>query len=308
MLRGILVTGALAWLAGCGPPEQAAEETVAEQPTEANRAPAEQAMTVSAPDGVTIHYDAQGQGQPAIVFVHGWSCDRSYWDAQRDYFAKKHRVVTVDLAGHGESSAERDDYTMSAFGADVAAVVQALDLTNVVLVGHSMGGPVVVEAAKQLKGRVAAVVGADTFKGVGQRPSPAELEDRMARLDVDFVGDVQAIVESMFVADSDPQLRSWVVDDMSSAPPRVAKSAMRGLSSYQAAAAIAALDVPFVLINSDYRPADPAAIKALAKSFEYIEMSGVGHFVMMEDPQTFNSHLQAIIQSLPSHNANKEPS
>ena len=54
-------------------------------------------------DGVDIHYEVYGKGEPTLVFIHGWSCDRSYWRAQVEYFAKQYQVITIDLAGHGES-------------------------------------------------------------------------------------------------------------------------------------------------------------------------------------------------------------
>jgi pimeloyl-ACP methyl ester carboxylesterase len=62
--------------------------------------------TVSS-DDVTIAYQVQGEGKPALVFVHGWGINRTYWNAQLTYFAKKHHVVTIDLAGHGESGQDR---------------------------------------------------------------------------------------------------------------------------------------------------------------------------------------------------------
>jgi pimeloyl-ACP methyl ester carboxylesterase len=254
--------------------------------------------TVVSPDGVTIHYDETGAGPAAIVFVHGWNCDRSYWDAQRGHFAAGYRVITVDLAGHGESGGSRENFTMESFGADVAAVVEALDLNNVVLVGHSMGGPVILAAANLLKERVAAVVGVDTLRSVASRPSAAEVDERMANLAKNFVGDVKSIVATMFVEESDPEIRDWVIQDMAAAPPRVSISAMRGLSEYDSGRAISALKVPFVLINSSYRPSDQASINAITDSFQYIEMSGVGHFVMMDDPATFNAHLHSVIESL----------
>ena len=295
MLRSALAVCLI--LAGCSPSEQAVEEEVSQEGTDTGVAAAVPA-NVPAPDGVTIHYEDQGKGEVALVFVHGWSCDRSYWNAQRDHFAANYLVVTVDLAGHGESGDNRDQFTMHAFGADVAAVITALDLSNVVLVGHSMGGPVVLAAGNRLKGRVAAVVGVDTLRDISQRRTPAEIDERVARLDADFVGDTRRVVSDMFVAQSDPTLKDWVVDDMASAPPRVAKSAMRGMSAYDARAGIAGLGVPLALINSDYRPNNPAPVAAAAQSFTYIEMSDVGHFVMMEDPETFNRHLEEIIESL----------
>ena len=90
-------------------------------------------------DNVPIYYEVQGDGEPALVFIHGWCCDRSYWREQMGEFAQQYKVVTVDLAGHGESGLDRKAWTMSAFGEDVVAVVESLGLDKVVLIGHSMG-------------------------------------------------------------------------------------------------------------------------------------------------------------------------
>jgi len=119
--------------------------------------------TVTAADQVAIKYETAGRGEPALVFVHCWTCNRGYWDKQVEHFAKDHQVVRLDLAGHGESGRERKDYTVEAFGGDVAAVVEKLGLQRVVLIGYSMGGSVSVEAAKRLGDRVIGVVGIDTF-------------------------------------------------------------------------------------------------------------------------------------------------
>src|SRR5438105_10350898 len=97
----------------------------------------------SSVDDTPIAFEEQGQGSPAVVFVHGWACDRTYWRHQVDRFQRRAKVVTLDLAGHGESGADRSEWSIAGFGADVAAVVQALELRDVVLVGHSMGGDVI---------------------------------------------------------------------------------------------------------------------------------------------------------------------
>ena len=99
-------------------------------------------------DGVPIYFQSRGQGDYTLVFVHGWCTDMSYWDAQIPSFRVYYRVVTLDLAGHGRSGRDRAVWSMEAFGQDVAAVVRKLDLNNVILIGHSLGGPVVLEAAR----------------------------------------------------------------------------------------------------------------------------------------------------------------
>ncbi len=142
------------------------------------------------PGGVHIQYRVYGRGEPLVVLIHGWSCDSNYWSAQVADLKTRYTVATVDLAGHGGSAANRDDWSMQAFAADVAAVVEALrDHPRVVLVGHSMGGPVVVEAARRLGLRVVGVIGVDTLKNVGlPRPAAAETAKRFAPFEQDFIG------------------------------------------------------------------------------------------------------------------------
>ena len=89
-------------------------------------------------DGTPIYYEVQGDGEPALVFIHGFCSERSYWSKQLCKFAQQYKVVAVDLAGHGESGLDRKTWTISAFGEDVVAVVEKLGLDKVVLIGHSM--------------------------------------------------------------------------------------------------------------------------------------------------------------------------
>ncbi|MFK7957067.1 MAG: alpha/beta fold hydrolase [Lysobacterales bacterium] len=232
------------------------------------------------------------------MFVHGWNCDRGYWNAQRDFFAKSHRVVTLDLAGHGESDQGRVDWTMQAFGADVVAVVSALDLHNVVLIGHSMGGKVVVEAASQLNSRVIAVVGADTFHNGGRATPQPRRQDILDQLAEDYSGYVMKLGARMFVEQSDPAIKDFVLADLAAAPFPAAIGARRASGSFDASQIMASLDVPLILISSDYLPTDVAHLKVNARAFQYLSMSGVGHFVMLEDPDTFNALLAEALADL----------
>ena len=134
-----------------------------------------------------IRYRVIGSGEPALIFIHGWSSDSTYWDAQLDFFSKHYTVVTLDLAGHGDSGTARAEWTMPAFGADVVSVAQQIPNQRLMLVGHSMGGPVALEAARRLKGRIIGIVGVDTFGNIGlPRPTPKELEARVAPMRRDF--------------------------------------------------------------------------------------------------------------------------
>ena len=255
--------------------------------------------SVKAADGVEIRYEASGNGEPAIVFVHGWSCDRTYWSGQTAHFAKSRRVVAVDLAGHGESGLGRQRYTIEAFGADVKAVVDALGLKRVVLVGHSLGGPVTLEAARLMPERVVALVPVDTLGRVGER-IPAE--ERRAFLDpmrADFGAATRKFVHDfMFTPKSDAALAERIAQDMAAAPREVALSAIENLFDYDEAKGIAAIKVPLRLINADRWPTDLAAARKHKSDVQLAVMPGLGHFPMLEDPAEFNRLLERALKEL----------
>ena len=128
------------------------------------------------PSGVSIAYDVHGKGNPALVFVHGWSCDRGYWKGQLQPFSKRYTVLGVDLGGHGLSGDQRSSWTIQEFGSDVATVVEAARLDQVVLIGHSMGGDVIVEAARLLKNRVLGLIWVDVYKKLEPSRSPEKVK------------------------------------------------------------------------------------------------------------------------------------
>ena len=143
---------------------------------------------VRSADGVEIAWSARGGGETALVFIHGGLADREFWAPQLAALAGTFRVVALDLAGHGSSGRDRKAWTMEAFGRDASAVVEALELRRVVLIGNSLGGPVALEAARQLRGRVLGVVGVDTFHDAAAAPNPAELRKRAEAFRADFAG------------------------------------------------------------------------------------------------------------------------
>jgi pimeloyl-ACP methyl ester carboxylesterase len=256
------------------------------------------AATIASADGVPIRYETTGQGNPAIVFVHGWACDRHYWDAQVPRFARKHQVVTLDLAGHGESGRDRKQWSIPAFAGDVRAVADALHLEQVVLVGHSMGGPVIVDAARQMPGRVVALVPVDIFMNVSTSLSAEQRAQFAGALRSDFKGTTADFVTRMFTPRSKPALVQRIVQAMSSAPSEIAVAAMEGIWSYDIPAALGETKIPIRCINSDRRPTDVEAARRFAPQFQVVIMKGLGHFVMIEQPKAFDRLLENAIREL----------
>jgi pimeloyl-ACP methyl ester carboxylesterase len=254
--------------------------------------------TVPSADGVPIHYRVEGGGAPPLVFVHCWSCDATYWDAQVKELAPRFRVVTVDLAGHGRSGLGRSAWTIEAFGRDLQAVVEALDLRGVVLVGHSMGGTVIVEAARLMPDRIAALIPIDSLHDVGRRPTPQQIAEFIAPLKRDFRGETTKFVRSLFPKGADPALVERVAGDMASGPPEVALGAMESLLTYDVAKALGEVRAPIRAINADRFPTNLAGNRRYAPRFDALIMTGVGHFPMLETPGAFNRLLEQAVRDL----------
>jgi pimeloyl-ACP methyl ester carboxylesterase len=280
------------------PPPPVAAAPAAEKAGE----PAEGAARIAiAPDGVHVQYRIYGSGEPALVFIHGWSGDSNYWREQIPAFKGKYTLVMVDLAGHGGTDGNRNDWSIPRFGQDVATALSAVPNQRVILIGHAMGGPVALEAARLLKSRVIGIIGVDTFKSIGAPlPSKAQVDEVMKPFETDFIGSTRALVaDHLFVKGANPQLAQKIAYDMSLSPPRVAVPSLRALLVYDFAEPLKELTVPIVAINSDLgEPVNETRIRKVLPKFHAVTLAGDGHFLMMEDAQRFNPALEAEVAAL----------
>lgn len=242
-------------------------------------------------DRQPIRYHAEGQGDPALVFIHCWTCNAGFWDAQVRAFRGTHRVVTLDLAGHGGSGKERKAYTMRAFAADVKTVVEALALRKIVVVGHSMGGTVAVEAARLMPEHVVGVVLVDTLQDATQSMTTAQREQFLGPMRSNFKEEQAKLFRQLFPKDADPRVVEHVVSEGAKADPQVGIAAMENLLSYDRKAGLGAVRVPIIAINGDLFPTNADANRKVNPRYEAIVMPGTGHFPHLEKPEDFNRQL-----------------
>jgi len=262
-----------------------------------NCTPKHEQETLSA-DNIVISYSVEGNGKPALVFVHGWCCDKSYWKHQVPYFAEKYKVITIDLAGHGKSGLGRKTWSMEAFGNDVVAVLEQLNINQAILIGHSMGGPVIVEAARQTPKRIIGLVGVDTYNNIEETYSQEQIEEFISPFMTNFVETTRNFVRGMFTPDADSLIVEQIANDMSSAPPEVGIGAMQELASYDIIKTLKDVQISIVCINSDKWPTNVEAGQRHVISFELKLMPGIGHFVMIEEPDKFNKLLNETLNEL----------
>ena len=273
------------------------------------RAQAEWPRVIASKDGTPISYEVYGTGEPTLIFVHGWSCDSRYWHHQVTPFSQDHRVVLVDLAGHGHSGATRETYSQRAFGEDVQAVAEATESHNIILIGHSMGGMVIAEAARLMPQRVKGLIGIDTLGNIEYPLSREELDQMLAPFRQDFQAGTRQFVQAMLSPTTDGQVREWIMADMAAAPPSVALSAMEEFMSLYISGRIATifdeLRMPIITVNGDMWPIDYDANRRHMFSFDALVIEGGDHFLMLNRPDEFNKALEQAIKALGEQAASK---
>jgi pimeloyl-ACP methyl ester carboxylesterase len=253
-------------------------------------------------DGTPISYEVYGTAEPTLVFVHGWSCDSRYFREQVKYFSKTHRVVVLDLAGHGNSGMARTKYTMQAFGEDVKAVVDAVGGSRFILIGHSMGGGVIAEAAAIMPEKVIGLIGVDTLEDVGYKATKEEIAKLVAPLREDFRSGTRKFVEKMIFPGIDENLKEFILSDMSSAPPAIALSAIdEYLAQYIDGSAASVFDkarVPVFSVNGEISPPNFENNRRSMLFYDAVVIKGADHFLMMDRVDEFNSALEKAIKMI----------
>lgn len=259
-----------------------------------------------------IHHTAKGDGAPPFLLVHGFACASGDWDAQVAHLCGRHRTIAVDLRAHGLSPGHPRDCTIERYGADVAKLLRSLALAPTILVGHSMGCRVAVEAALQAPRHAAAVVLVD-----GSQFAPAMepvLQQRLAT-PTGFAAATRALFEDMFTPASDKATAAAVIERAGRLPPEVGAPLLLDLVRYdihRLEHSLAALRVPVMVLQTTFSN-EKRERKSLAagQTTPYLEMvrarvpsarieiiPGVGHFPQLDAPGDTSALLAQFAQSL----------
>jgi pimeloyl-ACP methyl ester carboxylesterase len=260
---------------------------------------------------VTLFYTDEGAGPP-VLLVHGYTCDGSDWSWQIPALMPKHRVVTVDLRGHGHSSAPDEGYTTPDFAGDMAALVAELELEPVIAMGHSMGGGIVASLAAEHPEMVRAVVLVDSALGMDPAGRPA-MEQMAASLQTPAAHDIVAtfFASSFYPPASPPHLAALHGRRVRALPQHVLAKSLVGMVLGEGQVAMRAdseaclkrLRVPTLTFRAGSQ--DPWAVATWERaqsSHAYskaVAWEGTGHFLHQERPAEFNAIVTAWIDGLP---------
>ncbi len=243
-----------------------------------------------------VHYQSYGKGPDALVFVHGWACNLTFWDSNVPAFAGKQRVIAVDLIGHGMSDKPQVTYTMDLFAKSIAVVLKHAGVKRAVLVGHSMGTPVVRQFYRDYPQQALALVFVDgslrsfgtpeqvapminAFKGPNYKQFVEQFITTLTN-DVASKNELQHITTAML---STPQ--NVIVGGMEAmADPGIWKDDQ--------------IKIPVLAINArgpEWTPDYFAYVHQLVPDVEVQVWDGVSHFLMMDEPQKFNSAIAGFL-------------
>ena len=250
-----------------------------------------------------MHYITEGSHDApvSVVMVHGLCCAHSDWSAQVAALAPRHRAVACDLRGHGASRFEAG-FDIDTYGADVAALLESLAIERAVLVGHSMGSRVVLQAATRVPQRVGGVVLVDGSRfATGDAERARAQAQRFIEVNGGWENVVRRLFADMFIAGSDPDYVASMVERAARVPAEVAQQVFVSMMTWDAAEmarALGALDVPLMVLQSTYVNAarERVSIESaqgnpwLGFIHEHVPdarielVTGVGHFAQIEAP------------------------
>lgn len=247
-------------------------------------------------DGVSLAYDEAGSGEPPVLLVHSWTGDRSDFVSQVNHFSRAHRVIAIDLRGHGESDKPHGAYSPDVFVADVAWMCDQLGLRNCVLVGHSMGGNIVLELAARRPDLAAAVILLDAPVFPPQGLVDAMVAAAQAFRGTNHAEAARQFVGGVFLPTDDPARRSEILDRTAGCPQHVLSAAWeQSVIGYDASAAAAACRAPVCYIGSAAPLADVNRFRVHCPQLVVGQTVGAGHFHVLEVPDQINTMIERFL-------------
>ena len=246
--------------------------------------------------GVMLAYEETGPGDVAIVLVHGIACNRGFWGPQVARFGGEHRVVALDLRGHGGSDAPAQRYTIGGLADDVGWMCEQLGLVRPVVVGHSLGGIVALELAAARPELVGAAVMIDSVL----LPNPGRAEFVRRLVDDLRAPDGERVLRDYFATffglRPDPALRTWILDEAARTPSHVTSSIWEEwVGGFDDAAALARCRVPLAYLDAGTPNADLARAAELCPSLVLGRTVATGHFSQLESPEQVNAMLARLL-------------
>lgn len=250
------------------------------------------AVLIDGPAG-QISVDDGGRGGTPVVFVHSLAGNRSQWAAQLEHLRGKRRAVALDLRGHGGSDPAADgDYSLEALADDVHAVVNHLNLRQVVLVGHSLGGGVVAVYAGRHPHRVAGLLFADPIGD--QRRIRQQMDIFVQTLAPETYEQAIEMYWQSILRNADATVRGQVLQALKATPREAVVGAYEGMMTFDPAATLEPYPGPMLAVISDLN-SFPFSLHNVVPGLPTRHMTSTSHWLHMDRPEEFNRYLDELL-------------
>jgi pimeloyl-ACP methyl ester carboxylesterase len=249
-------------------------------------------------DGLTLAYEQRGSGEPPLVFVPGWCCDRTFFAPQAEHFSARHAVTTLELRGCGESGRPEHGYDVPTQADDVAWLCRELGIEQPVVIGHSLGGMIAIELAARHPMLPRAVVAVDPGPIVAPPDVLQVYADFAAALELPDAEETRrAFVEGMFLPTDDPELKARIVEAMCSVPADTAAAVIRGVVEWDGRTALERCAVPTLVIRDSPGDSDtPSRLVAVKPDVQVGMTVGSGHFIQLEVPEQVTPMIERFLR------------
>jgi pimeloyl-ACP methyl ester carboxylesterase len=245
-------------------------------------------------DGLSIDYAVSGSADLRFIFLHGWSCNRSFFQAQIDYFSASFTCLVPDLPARGHSFESRQAWDISSYAKDVAELIDAEVPGQTILIGHSMGGAVALEAAALRPDKVTAVVMADTHVFDYGSLDEATISGFLDSMRTDLDGFIRGLVTSTSSTQASQELIEWIIEQMTGCSLDIALPTLESLLRWKALPLLQHLKMPVIAMHSEL--INEQARLRYADFMKFYPLSGAGHFLQLENADGFNDLLQQVLK------------
>jgi pimeloyl-ACP methyl ester carboxylesterase len=255
-----------------------------------------------------LAYDDYGPG-PVVVLLHGFPLSRKIWSAQESSVGSMYRVIAPDLRGFGESAAPEGVYTMDVMAADVIELLDALQITQpVVLGGLSMGGYVAFALMARYPGRFRALMLIDT-RAAADTPEAARAREELAAT-VEATRSTRQVVDAMIPKLFSEQTRLHRAElippvraSMERNSPRAVAAALRGMARRpDSTPALPGITVPTLVLVGAHDAITPVdESRKMAEKLPNARLSIIpdaGHLAPLENPEPANEAILSFLDSL----------
>jgi pimeloyl-ACP methyl ester carboxylesterase len=247
-------------------------------------------MTMITGPAGELYVDDGGAGGLAALLVHSFAGSSAHWKAQLSHLRHRRRAIAMDLRGHGHSGApDNGDYSVPALADDIAAVVDALELRRVVLIGHSLGGAAAAAYAGGNPSRVAGLVLVAT-------PSKSAPQQRDAVMGGPAADDDQVMAGywGSLLEGAQPAVRDLLEAEMRRMRRESAITMIRSLFDFDPLPALAKFGGPKLIIDTPHGDG-PAALHKQVPDITRKVIEGTSHWPQLDQPQAFNRLLDEFL-------------